>query len=94
MLRSARSGASYAFLHEAYYLPDSKMKKYLDLLEVSGLVRYDLREGVYTTTEKGLKFLAGYERLQGMMFSKGVDHSLDDVTDVRLGGGSDGAITP
>ncbi|HJU12874.1 MAG TPA: hypothetical protein VJ792_00265 [Candidatus Nitrosotalea sp.] len=94
LLRSAKSGASYEFLHEGYYLPDAKMKQYLELMEESGLARFDVIERIYTTTDKGLQFLEAFDRMEGLLYRKGNTHALEDVTDVSLDGLEGQDLTP
>ncbi len=49
------------------FLSHNQMKGYLTTLTENNLLRYDLDKQTFKTTEKGLRFLDTYSRMDGMI---------------------------
>jgi predicted transcriptional regulator len=67
MLRSIRSGATKTHIMYRAYMSYSQLKEYLKLLEESSLIKYDATSQLYLLTEKGLKFMNAYEKINELV---------------------------
>jgi predicted transcriptional regulator len=67
MLRSIRSGATKTHIMYRAYMSYSQLKEYLKLLEERALIKYDAASQLYLLTEKGLKFMNAYERINELI---------------------------
>jgi predicted transcriptional regulator len=62
-LQPARSGAKKTHIMHNNFTSPPQNQKYIDLALSTGLLTCD-GEGIYRTTEKGLKFLDLYEKIK------------------------------
>ena len=60
-------GATRTKIMYSAFLSYSQMKGYLMVLTQKDLLSYDLNTRTFKTTEKGLRFLEAYNRMDGMM---------------------------
>lgn len=67
VLESARSGISRTKIMYSAYLSYAQTVEYLEFLHGNGLLRYDAVSKIYSTTEKGLKFLSASNKVNKMM---------------------------
>jgi len=67
MLRSIRSGATKTHIMYRAYMSYSQLKEYLKLLEERQLIRIEPGSQLYMLTEKGLKFMNAYEKINELV---------------------------
>jgi predicted transcriptional regulator len=60
-------GATKTKIMYSAFLSYSQMKGYLMVLTQNDLLSYDLNTRTFKTTEKGLRFLEAYNRMDDMM---------------------------
>jgi predicted transcriptional regulator len=60
-------GATRTKIMYSGFLSYSQMKRYLMVLTQNDLLSYDLNTRTFKTTEKGLRFLEAYNRMDDMM---------------------------
>jgi predicted transcriptional regulator len=78
MLRSIRSGATKTHIMYRAYMSYSQLKEYLKLLEERELITYDPASQLYLLTEKGLKFMNAYDRINELVPSVNEGKSLGE----------------
>jgi predicted transcriptional regulator len=61
---SVNNGISITRLMYGTFVPRWQVKEYLDLLIQNGLLEHDLLARTYKTTEKGIKVIELFEKLQ------------------------------
>jgi predicted transcriptional regulator len=62
-----RSGAGRTKIMYKAFLSYAQLKEYLAVLTESGLLRYDIDAQTFKTTQKGLRFLNTYNRIDEAM---------------------------
>jgi len=67
MLRSIRSGATKTHIMYRAYMSYSQLKEYLKLLEERELIKYESGSQLYVLTEKGLKFMNAYDKINELV---------------------------
>ena len=67
MLRSIRSGATKTHIMYRAYMSYSQLKEYLKLMEERQLIKYEPESQLYILTEKGLKFMNVYEKINELV---------------------------
>jgi len=67
MLRSIRSGATKTHIMYRAYMSYSQLKEYLKLLEERQLIQYQPGSQLYVLTEKGLKFMNAYDKINELV---------------------------
>ena len=67
MLRSIRSGATKTHIMYRAYMSYSQLKEYLKLLEERQLIKCEPGSQLYVLTEKGLKFMNAYEKINELV---------------------------
>ena len=80
MLRSIRSGATKTHIMYRAYMSYSQLKEYLKLLEGRQLITYEPGSQLYLLTEKGLKFMDAYDRINELVPSANEGKSLVQST--------------
>ncbi len=80
MLRSIRSGATKTHIMYRAYMSYSQLKEYLKLLEERQLIKYELGSQLYVLTEKGLKFMNAYDKINELVPSLNEGKSLVEST--------------
>lgn len=70
ILQAAKDGASKTKIMYKAYLSYTLIVNYLKLLQENHMIRYDEGTHIYTTTERGLKFLDITSELDGIMTPK------------------------
>lgn len=82
MLRSIRSGATKTHIMYRAYMSYSQLKEYLRLLEEKELIKYEAGSQLYVLTDKGLRFMNAYDKINELVPSISDDNSsVDDRTD-------------
>jgi predicted transcriptional regulator len=76
MLRSIRSGATKTHIMYRAYMSYSQLKEYLKLLEERQLIKYEPGSQLYVLTEKGLKFMNAYDKINELVPSTSEGKSL------------------
>jgi predicted transcriptional regulator len=64
ILKAASDGENMTFLMYSAYLSYAQFKDYTSALTKNGMLAYDPKKKVYTTSSKGHEFLANYEKLK------------------------------
>jgi predicted transcriptional regulator len=72
ILEAATAGATKAKIMDLVYLSIVQAKDYLFVLLENGLLCYGKGNGIYKTTEKGLRVLKNYN-----LFSKQMGHNVE-----------------
>jgi predicted transcriptional regulator len=91
MLRSIRSGATKTHIMYRAYMSYSQLKEYLKLLEERQLIKYEQGSQLYMLTEKGLRFMNAYDKINELVpsISEGKATSADsrvaEVVSVKKG---------
>ena len=67
MLRSIRSGATKTHIMYRAYMSYSQLKEYLKLLEERQLIKYEAGSQLYVLTEKGLRFMNAYDKINELV---------------------------
>src|SRR5579862_5475447 len=67
MLRSIRSGATKTHIMYRAYMSYSQLKEYLKLLEERELIKYEQGSQLYLLTEKGLRFMNAYDKINELV---------------------------
>ena len=67
MLRSIRSGATKTHIMYRAYMSYSQLKEYLKLLEERQLIKYEQGSQLYMLTEKGLRFMNAYDKINELV---------------------------
>jgi predicted transcriptional regulator len=67
MLRSIRAGATKTHIMYRAYMSYSQLKEYLKLLEERQLITFDPGSQLYMLTEKGLKFMNAYDKINELV---------------------------
>jgi predicted transcriptional regulator len=67
MLRSIRSGATKTHIMYRAYMSYSQLKEYLKLLEERQLIKYEVGSQLYVLTEKGLRFMNAYDKINELV---------------------------
>src|ERR1700730_6183226 len=67
MLRSIRSGATKTHIMYRAYMSYSQLKEYLRLLEDRELIKYEQGSQLYLLTEKGLRFMNAYDKINELV---------------------------
>jgi predicted transcriptional regulator len=80
MLRSIRSGATKTHIMYRAYMSYSQLKEYLKLLEERQLIIYEPGSQLYLLTEKGLKFMDAYDKINELVPSANEGKSLVQST--------------
>ena len=75
MLRSIRSGATKTHIMYRAYMSYSQLKEYLKLLEERQLIKYEPGTQVYVLTDKGLRFMNAYDKINQLVPSINEDKS-------------------
>ena len=88
MLRSIRSGATKTHIMYRAYMSYSQLKEYLKLMEERQLIKYEPESQLYVLTEKGLKFMNVYEKINELVPSinenKGVfENRLTEMPNIK-----------
>jgi predicted transcriptional regulator len=60
------------------FLSYAQVKEYLDMLVKKDLLEYDKQNQLYKTTEKGNKFLRGYEKIGNYMSTNNEQYAYAD----------------
>ncbi len=76
MLRSIKSGATKTHIMYRAYMSYSQLKEYLKLLEERQLIKYEPGSSLYVLTEKGLKFMNAYDKINELVPSTNEGKSL------------------
>jgi predicted transcriptional regulator len=74
MLRSIKSGATKTSIMYRAYMSYAQLKEYLKLLESRQMITFETESQLYHITEKGLRFMNAYEKINELVPS---------VTDAR-----------
>ncbi len=67
MLRSIRSGSTKTHIMYRAYMSYSQLKEYLKLLEERELISFNPGSQLYTLTEKGLRFMNAYDKINELV---------------------------
>ena len=67
MLRSIRSGATKTHIMYRAYMSYSQLKEYLKLLEERQLIKYEPGSSLYLLTEKGIRFMDAYDKINELL---------------------------
>jgi predicted transcriptional regulator len=70
MLRTANKGASKTRIMYGAHLSYAQMQGYLEFLMERGFLSHDEENRTYELTEKGLRFLHAYDKLEGLIVNK------------------------
>jgi predicted transcriptional regulator len=68
ILESAIGGATKTNLMYKAFVSSQRLSDYLNLLMLSGFLRYDKLDFVYTTTANGMNFLNTVKQIQRVSF--------------------------
>jgi predicted transcriptional regulator len=67
ILEIAKDGAIKTRIMYSAFLSFPQLKEYLELLTDQGMVEYDAKERIYSTTDKGRRFLKMYAEVDNMV---------------------------
>jgi predicted transcriptional regulator len=84
MLRSIRSGATKTHIMYRAYMSYSQLKEYLKLLEERQLIKYEPGSQLYMLTEKGLRFMNAYDKINELVPSINEGKSLVDTREKEI----------
>lgn len=85
MLRSIRAGATKTHIMYRAYMSYSQLKEYLKLLEEKQLIKYEPGSQLYVLTDKGLRFMNAYDKINELVPSVNEDKSfLDDRVEATV----------
>jgi predicted transcriptional regulator len=84
MLRSIRSGATKTHIMYRAYMSYSQLKEYLKLLEERQLIKYEPGSQLYVLTEKGLRFMNAYDKINELVPSINEGKSLGDTRENEI----------
>jgi predicted transcriptional regulator len=70
MLTIAKDGENITDIMYRTRLSYSHLKEYIELLTANGLLQYDKKSKLYTTTRKGVEYLVMYKRVKSFVVVK------------------------
>lgn len=81
ILQTSGTGTSVTKIMYNSYLSHSLLKKYIKFLIDNDMMSYDTKTHLYSTTEKGRKFLKMHEEINKLINSKMAEpHNKYDIT--------------